>query len=157
MIQAASHCEPDRPAAGPGGLARWRRAIVQGNDSFEAGDAPAALAAYRQALDLARGLPPGTEDAVAALVVSHHNLARLHEAAGRADEAAGHVCEAHETLCARAADAAAGHGAREAAWRHSRVTHAELLRFLQRHPGHDRASRAARLWPGDGPAQTLPH
>jgi len=47
-------------------------------------------------------------------------------------------------------------GRRLAAWRHGRVTYVQLQDFLQRHPGHARARRAAALlW--KHPDETLPH
>ena len=103
---------------------------------------------YRAALSLADTFPGRSDDAdaaVAALVVSHHNLLECYERAGQIESAAAHVCRAHELLHEMVLDAAMAACWREAAWRHGRVAYAELLRFLQRHPDHERARRAVAL------------
>ncbi|OZI72526.1 hypothetical protein [Bordetella genomosp. 2] len=131
----------------------WQRATLRGNRALARGDAAAALLQYRAALSLADTLPGRALDAdaaVAALVVSHHNLAELHERAGRFDQAAAHFGQAHELLHEMGLDVALEPRWREAAWRHGRVTYAELLQFLRRHPGHPRAARAAALPWRDG-------
>lgn len=129
-------------------LDAWQRATLRGNRALQRGDAAAALAQYRAALSLADALPGRAADAdaaVAALVVSHHNLAELHQRAGRAGLAGAHVCRAHELLHEMAVDTALDPAWRAAAWQHSRVTYAELALFLRRYPGHERARRAAAL------------
>jgi len=151
------HAQPRSAAVSPPAvepcLGAWQRATLRGNRALERGDVVAAQAQYRAALSLADALPGRAADAdtaVAALVVSHHNLAELHRRAGRADLAGAHVCRAHELLHEMAVDASLDACWREAAWRHGRVTYAELLQFLRRHPGHDRACRAAALPWRDG-------
>ncbi|MCD0501424.1 hypothetical protein [Bordetella petrii] len=129
-------------------LSAWQRATLRGNRALERGDADGALAQYRVALSLADALPGRSTDAdaaVAALVVSHHNLAELHGRGQRDDLAGAHVCQAHELLHEMAVDATLDARWRDAALRHGRVTYAELLQFLRHHPGHERARRAAAL------------
>ncbi|MBO9356809.1 DUF2753 family protein [Bordetella petrii] len=134
-------------------LGAWQRATLRGNRALERGDAAAALTQYRAALSLADALSGRAADAdtaVAAVVVSHHNLAELHRRAGRDEQAGAHVCRAHELLHEMLADAALERCWHAAAWRHGRATYAELLQFLRRHPNHDRARRAAALVWRDG-------
>ncbi|HYG43795.1 MAG TPA: hypothetical protein VEA17_12815 [Bordetella sp.] len=153
MVQIQSTSAVATPhAAGEPCLDAWQRVTVRGNRALERGDAAAALTQYRAALSLADALPGRAADAdtaVAALVVSHHNLAELHQRAGRADLAGAHVCRAHELLHEMATDATLEPDWRSAAWRHGRVTYIELMQFLRRYPGHPRARRAAELPWGD--------
>ncbi|MBV7483577.1 hypothetical protein [Bordetella sp. BOR01] len=141
------------PAATEPCLDAWQRVTLRGNRALARGDAAAALTQYRAALSLADALPGRAADAdtaVAALVVSHHNLAELHQRAERADVAGAHVCRAHELLHEMAADTTLDPSWRAAAWRHGRMTYVELMQFLRRYPGHDRARRAAELpWTDD--------
>jgi len=153
MVQAQPRSAAVSPPATEPCLGAWQRATLRGNRALARGDMAAALVQYRAALSLADTLPGRASDAdtaVAALVVSHHNLAELHQRAGRTDLAGAHVCRAHELLHEMAADPALDACWRAAAWRHGRVTYAELLQFLRRHPGHDRACRAAALPWRDG-------
>jgi hypothetical protein len=97
-----------------------------------------ALAYQRQALVVALGIahhpPAGREDdCVAALVVSHLNLAELSQDASAPNESARLLCEAHATLLAWMADPTATPALQQAAWRHSRETHAALLRHAATH------------------------
>ncbi|SAI26498.1 Protein of uncharacterised function (DUF2753) [Bordetella ansorpii] len=157
MVRLAQQYAPARGAHSHTGLSRWQSVTREGNQAFEQGDFSTALSHYQEALDLAQRFAPEAPDAAPALVVSHHNLAELHERQGQSDDAARHLCRAHEALCARAADDSGEESIRVTAWRHTRVTYAALLRFLQRHPEHAAAQRAARLSSGDGPFQTLPN
>jgi len=142
-------------------LGDWQRSTLRGNRALGQGSLAEALEHYRAALALAEALQdgPGEPDtALAALVVSHHNLAELHLRASRpdADLAAAHLCRAHELLHGMLSDARETPERRLAAWRHGRVTYVQLQNFLQRHPGHARARRAAALlW--KHPGETLPH
>jgi hypothetical protein len=115
-----------------------------------AGGAGAALAAYEQALSIARQLlvaPPAgrAEDCVAALVVSCHNLADLHIAHGDADAAAGYLCRAHESLLALLVDTDRATSLREAALRHSRATHLALISHVAAHGPHPLITRVMRM------------
>lgn len=129
-------------------LAVWQRATLRANRAFDRGDFAAAILQYRAALSLADTFPGRSDDAdaaLAALVVSHHNLGELYEHAGQIESAATHVCRAHELLHEFALDVSMLACWRDAAWRHGRVTYAALLQFLQRHPCHERACRAMAL------------
>lgn len=103
-------------------------------------------AAYEHALSIALQLidapPPGRdEDCIAALVVSHHNLADLHAELGDANSAARQLCRAHETLCALSLSATRPAPFRHIALRHSRETHVALIRHLARYGPNPRITR----------------
>ncbi|MCV6590180.1 MAG: hypothetical protein OIF57_14325 [Marinobacterium sp.] len=62
-------------------MEQWKAHMRAGNVQFEAGQSAQALVHYRQGLERARQLFPvwfDRQQAVAALVVSHHNLADAH-------------------------------------------------------------------------------
>ncbi|WP_148715480.1 hypothetical protein [Chitinolyticbacter meiyuanensis] len=118
-------------------IGHWRRAIVAGNRVHAAGDTDSARRAYLYALSLAQGLLSHGEDAdeaVAALVVTHHNLADLYLASRRAELAADHLCAVHRQLLTLADGGAPALLA--AARMHLRRTRMELLRFLAEHGSH---------------------
>ena len=98
-----------------------------------------ALAFEQQALALALRLvqqtpPAGREDdCIAALVVSHLNLAELSQEAAAPTESARLLCQAHATLLAWMTEPSATPALQQAAWRHSRETHAALLRHVAQH------------------------
>ncbi|GAB1576024.1 hypothetical protein BPNSA17_08570 [Bordetella petrii] len=150
MVQAQPRSAAVSPPATEPCLGAWQRATLRGNRALDRADMATALMQYRAALSLADILPGRASDAdtaIAALLVSHHNRAELHQRAGLAG---AHVCRAHGLLHEMAVDTALDACWRAAAWRHGRVTYAELLQFLRRHPGHDRACRAAALPWRDG-------
>ncbi len=154
------------------GLAQWESAIRHGGQTAAAGHTGVALRHTREALRIAQALlearaaastassaldrhihaRDAADQILAALVVSHHNLADIYQAAHLPEQAAAHVCRAHAALMDLLADAAADTALREAAWRHSRETHAELLLFIREkgpHPAvmqalHDHANPASR-------------
>lgn len=100
-----------------------------------------ALAYQQQALVLALRIvqapPAGREDdCIAALVVSHLNLADLQAEAGALDASAQLLCSVHATLLGLMADGSQGTALQRAAWRHSRESHAALLRHVQAHGPH---------------------
>ncbi|MGL5522950.1 MAG: hypothetical protein ACRDCY_03480, partial [Aeromonas veronii] len=76
------------------------------------------------------------DEAVAALVVAHHNLADLLVAMTLPDRAADLLCYVHDCLLATCHSPACSSRLREAALRHTRTTRAELLTFVQRHGSH---------------------
>lgn len=115
----------------------------------DAGTGP-ALADYECALSIARQLvnapPPGrAEDCVAALVVSHHNLADLQTDRGDIDAAASHLCQAHEALIALVVDGDRQVPVRQAALRHSRATHLALVAHVAQHGPHALITHALRV------------
>ncbi|RYX98110.1 MAG: hypothetical protein EOO28_00825 [Comamonadaceae bacterium] len=135
----------------PPSLAQWDRVMRHAQVAAGMSQGVLALAGSWEALSIAKQLcanpPPGrADDCVAALVVSHHNLADLQLEAGTPDLAAGQLCHAHETLLALMQDTPSGANLptelRQAAWRHSRETHAGLLRYLAEHGPHPAISRA---------------
>lgn len=162
MIETASQYHP--AATGEGALMaraieRWQRVTLRGNRAYERRDRAGALSHYRAALSLADGLyglgSANPDQALAALVISHHNLADLFEADGTPDSAAAHLCLAYEALIHAIEDEALSQAWRDAAWRHARIALEQLQRFLQRHPGHPRATRSVAWSPLAVPAQ--PH
>ncbi|WP_146122830.1 hypothetical protein [Burkholderia multivorans] len=123
-----------------------RQAIALTRD---AGPGP-ALADYDCALSIARQLidaPPTAraEDCVAALVVSHHNLADLYIDHGDIDAAVGHLCQAHEALIALMLDGDRQISLRQAALRQSRATHLALVSHVAHHGPHALITHALRV------------
>lgn len=117
-------------------MKQWKRAITTGNRHFAQNDFETALYHYRQALAEAQRLFdkwPDVDNAVAALVIAHHNLADLFLQQGRTDEAGCHLCRAHERLTGAIADVRLAPGLRQAALRHSSHTYARLLQFASQH------------------------
>jgi len=110
----------------------------QVQEASRSGQSRQAERTARAALQEAKGLleqpPEGREeDCVAAFVVSHHVLADLHASQG-AIEAAVHLrCTAHERLLALLVDRTQGVAVQQAALRHSRATHSELLHHSAEH------------------------
>lgn len=79
----------------------WKRLISRGNTSFERGELGLARALYQDALFIAeRRLShwPDADAAVAAFVVSHHNLADLYQRLDQLHEASDHLMAAHAGL-----------------------------------------------------------
>ncbi|NIE64859.1 DUF2753 family protein [Burkholderia sp. Ax-1719] len=138
------------PARDPS-LSQWEAVTRQAlAASHESGTGAAALAAYEQALSIARQLlvaPPAgrAQDCVAALVVSCHNLADLHLEHGDTDTAAGYLCRAHESLIALLLDADRPSSLREAALQHSRVSHLALISHVAAHGPHPLITRVMRM------------
>ena len=122
-------------------MEQWKRAIEAGNEAFT-GSAPAtALGHYRLALRLAQTLVgdwPDHNAALAALVVSHHNLADLHRLSNTHEDAITHVCDAHDALQRLIVDPHIDLALRQAALRHTRQTLHELLRCARTAPLHPR-------------------
>ncbi|KQP38834.1 hypothetical protein ASF44_10325 [Pseudorhodoferax sp. Leaf274] len=132
--------------------------MARGTAAARQGQVLLAMASFQEALGIARGLlaVPGarSDDCVAALVVSHHNLAEVQADAGGNDLAAAQLALAHETLMHLLCDPATDGVLRQAALRHSRETHAALLLYLQAngpHPAIARALRAGCLGMAVGP------
>lgn len=122
----------------------WKRLICRGNRCFERGDFACARTVYLEALDVSERLLPAWPDAdaaVAAFVVSHHNLADLYVHLDCLDEAGDHLQAAHATLMRMVCDERAAPSLQEAALRHSQRTRAEMLRFAARHGAPDTAMR----------------
>jgi hypothetical protein len=141
----------------------WENVMREAVRTCRAAPRNVTLKTYQQALGIAHRLieqpPPGrADDCVAALVVSHHNLADLHAERGDIDSAAEHFCHAHETLIRLFLDDRADRSLQQAALRHSRETHIALLNHLRVHGAHPLVTRA--LGAGGlalSAAQPIPH
>lgn len=119
-------------------LADWERLMRRAGAALHMQQWRMALGYQRQALAVALGIahhpPAGREDdCVAALAVSHLNLAELSQEAAAPTESARLLCQAHATLLAWMAEPSATPALQQAAWRHSRETHAALLRHVAQH------------------------
>lgn len=131
----------DDLAPEPATLAHWERTLQRANAALRM-DQPVMALAYQQqalvtALRIAQEPPAGREDdCIAALVVSHLNLADLQAEAGAVEECAQLLCSVHATLLGLMADGSQGAALQQAAWRHSRESHAALLRHVQAHGAH---------------------
>ncbi len=125
---------------GGSSMTHWKQQTREGNRLFDCGEYHQALAHYQQALWLARQQLVqwhDADEAVAALVVAHHNLADLLVAMARPERAADLLCHIHDCLLATSQSPASPDPLRDAALRHTRSTHAELLAFLRKHGNHD--------------------
>jgi hypothetical protein len=127
-------------------LPLWESHMRQATQAEREQHAAVARAGYEHALAIALQLldapPPGrADDCLAALVVSHHNLADLLADSGETDAAALHLCLAHETLLALHLHPGKPASLRRAALHHSRETHLALIRHLARHGPHPRIAR----------------
>ncbi|MFZ4286728.1 hypothetical protein [Variovorax sp. HJSM1_2] len=137
-FSAAGHRPATSQLRTPPTLRDWERLMHHGRHAQLLGQQTSALQLTLEALTLAATLleerlgPP--DDCVAAWVVSQHNMAFLRQQAGDTDSAASDLCQAHAGLMALLRDASASPALQQAAWRHSRETHAALLQFL-REPG----------------------
>ncbi|KRC20929.1 hypothetical protein [Acidovorax sp. Root217] len=131
----------DALAPEPATLAHWERTLQRANAALRM-DQPVMALAYQQqalviALRIAQVPPAGREDdCIAALVVSHLNLADLQVEAGALEECTQLLCSVHATLLGLMADGSRGTALQQAAWRHSRETHAALVRHVQAHGAH---------------------
>lgn len=142
------------PLAAPAiaSLVNWQRAMRHASQAARLEQLLMSLSCCCEALAIAQQLvgdPPAgrADDCVAALVVSHHNLADLQLQAGGPDLAAEQLCRAHEALMALLLGSPEREPDRElqqAAWRHSRETHAALLAYLTEHGPHPAIARALR-------------
>lgn len=124
---------------GGSSMSHWKQQTREGNRLFDCGEYHQALVHYQQALWLARQQLVqwhDADEAVAALVVAHHNLADLLVAMTLPDRAADLLCYVHDCLLATCHSPACSSRLREAALRHTRTTRAELLTFVQRHGSH---------------------
>ncbi|WP_420224986.1 hypothetical protein [Pigmentiphaga litoralis] len=122
-------------------MEQWKQAIEAGNEAFTGPEPATALGHYRLALRLAQTLVgdwPDHDAALAALVVSHHNLADLHRLSNAHEAAITQVCDAHDALQGLIADPLTDLALRQAALRHARQTLHELLRCARTAPTHAR-------------------
>ncbi len=128
----------ERASAPRATLAAWEELAQRASGYRRQGRTLEALQLFRQALAVAEGLfsAPGLASAdaqahacIAALVVSHHNLADVYLHSGAPATAAQHLCDAHASvLQLTTSDVTA---LSTAAWRHLRETRAALLQFVR--------------------------
>lgn len=140
----------------------WKRLICRGNRCFENGENASARTVYLEALDEAeRRLAtfPDADVAIAAFVVSHHNLADLYLRLDCVEDAFDHLMAAHARLVALLGDGLASPSLQEAALRHSERTRAELTRFTRLHGTPDTAMRrfTSPVHPAPVPPPPLHH
>ncbi|MGJ7491318.1 hypothetical protein [Variovorax sp. ZT4R33] len=133
------------------GLPAWEGLMRRGIEAAREGRADRAEALYCRALDLAQRLldapdapPASADDRIAALVVSHLNLADLYRDADRMEAGVAQLCTAHRALMALLRDRRAGPALQLAACRHSRETHAALVAHLDEHGAHPAVLAALR-------------
>jgi len=114
-------------------MQHWKRTTEVANSLFEQGELVDAREHYLQALALAQVLFErwhDVDEAVAAFVIAHHNLADLHLRLNQPHESADYLCAAHQRLLQASQDARLPQGLRDAALRHSSKTYTELLNFI---------------------------
>lgn len=140
--------DPQAPSEAGERLARWEQLTSQAREAHGRSRLELALAAQVQALWLAEELLDSPllarrpDDCLAALVVSHHNLADLYCHRGQAAQAIDHLCQVHGLLLRLGGDLHVPADVRQAAWRHLRETRAGLLAW-QRERGPEPAIEAA--------------
>ncbi|WNW11739.1 hypothetical protein RRX38_11445 [Pseudomonas sp. DTU_2021_1001937_2_SI_NGA_ILE_001] len=125
-------------------MQHWKRTIEQANRCFNLGDWVEARELYLQALALAQVLFErwaDADEAVAACVISHHNLADLHLSLGQPEESAEYLCAIHQRLLQAVQNPRLPEALRQAALRHSNHTYAELLNFISEHGEYPRTQR----------------
>jgi tetratricopeptide (TPR) repeat protein len=129
-------------------MEHWKRTMQIGTRYFAEGAWVDAREQYLQALALAQVLFdrwPDPDAAVAALVVSQHNLADLHLQLQRPDAAIAHLRACHEHLLRAMSDERLSTGLRDAALRHSNHSY---LRLLQVSTEHGRSASPVALTRG---------
>ncbi|MBD8602331.1 hypothetical protein IFT80_06770 [Pseudomonas sp. CFBP 8771] len=125
-------------------MQHWKRITETANASFVRGELIEAREHYLQALAWAQVLFErwaDVDEAVAACVISHHNLADLHLQLHQPEESAEYLCAIHERLLQAAQDSRLQPALRDAALRHASKTYAELLGFTRQHGEYPRTHR----------------
>lgn len=125
-------------------MQHWRRTTQNANRLFEQGELVDAREHYLQALALAQVLFErwhDVDEAVAALVIAHHNLADLHLRLNQPHESADYLCAAHQRLLQASQEQRLPQALRDAALRHSARTYTELLGFIAEYGQYPRTER----------------
>jgi hypothetical protein len=125
-------------------MEQWKRTILSGNSCFNRGDLIDARELYLQALALAQVLFERwrvADEAVAAFVISHHNLADLHLSLNQPEESAEYLCTVHHRLLQVMQDPQMTPALRQAALRHINKTYGELLGFVGQYGEYPRTHR----------------
>ena len=82
----------------------------------------------------------GADEAVAACVISHHNLADLHLRLNQPEESVEYLCAIHQRLLQTMQNARLPTALREAALRQSSKTYVELLNFISEYGEYPRSN-----------------
>lgn len=125
-------------------MQHWKRTTEIANRLFQQGDLVDARELYLQALALAQVLFERWQDAdeaVAACVISHHNLADLHLRLKQPQESAEYLCAIHHRLLQACQDPRLSPLLRDAALRQSGKTYTELLNFISEYGQYPRTER----------------
>lgn len=125
-------------------MEHWKRTIERANRLFMQDELVDAREFYLQALALAQVLFerwPDADEAVAACVISHHNLADLHLRLNQPEESAEYLCAIHQRLLQTMQDNRLPLALREAALRQSSKIYLELLNFIGEHGAYPRSHR----------------
>lgn len=149
-------------------MQHWKRTTEIANRLFQQGELVDAREHYLQALALAQVLFERWQDAdeaVAALVISHHNLADLHLRLQQPQESAEYLCAIHQYLLRASQTPRLAQPLRQAALRHSARTYTELLSFIGEYGQYPRTERllfrqeppAALLAGQDNALPSVPH
>ncbi|MBM1197342.1 hypothetical protein [Pseudomonas weihenstephanensis] len=123
-------------------MEHWKRTIERANRCFAEGELVDAREHYLQALALAQVLFErwsDADEAVAACVISHHNLADLHLRLNQPEESVEYLCSIHQRLLHTMQNLRFKSELREAALRHSSKTYVELLNFISEHGEYPRS------------------
>jgi Fe-Mn family superoxide dismutase len=95
-------------------MQHWKRTTETANRLFDQGELVDAREHYLQALALAQVLFErwhDVDEAVAAFVIAHHNLADLHLRLNQPQESADYLCAAHQRLLQASQESASAAGA----------------------------------------------
>ncbi|WP_130871988.1 hypothetical protein [Pseudomonas bubulae] len=123
----------------------WKRTIERANRCFAEGELVDAREHYLQALALALAQVlferwSDADEAVAACVISHHNLADLHLRLNQPEESVEYLCAIHQRLLQTMQNARLPTALREAALRQSSKTYVELLNFISEYGEYPRSN-----------------
>lgn len=141
-------------------MEQWKRTILCGNSYFNRGELIDAREQYLQALALAQVLFDRwavADEAVAAFVISHHNLADLHLSLNQPEESAEYLCAVHQRLLQVIQDPQMAPDLRRAALRHSNKTYSELLGFVSQYGEYPRTQRLLSDSSGEHSRPALQH
>lgn len=128
-------------------MEHWKLTIELANRYFSRGEYIDAREQYLQALALSRVLFErwhDADEAVAAYVISHHNLADVHLRLKQPEESAEYLCAIHEHLLQCLIDARLTPELRQACLRHSRHSYVEILHFIRAHGDTPRMRRVLK-------------
>lgn len=128
-------------------MEHWKRIIELANAYFSRAEYIDAREHYLQALALSRVLFErwhDADEAVAAYVISHHNLADVHLRLKQPEESAEYLCAIHEHLLQCLVDPRMTEELRQACLRHSRHSYVELIQFTTAHGDTPRIRRVLR-------------